>query len=185
MKKNSDWLKIIIVLAAAFLVTALLHGLLLGEWFIGLALKVSLLAGVIGFLVLTWDEAGFFYALGNAVILSAMIAVAGSNPSSPVLRGLYGLIFFALFGGLMYLGDWVSRRILVLRAVVSLAGGVIAGVILVYLVPLVVADVPPFMQSLSDRLQIISYIEIAGGVAVAILIARLIGGTKKESEKKK
>lgn len=184
MKKSASWLKIILVLAIAFVITALLHGLLQGEWFAGLALKVAFLAAVLGFVVLAWDETGFFYALGSAVILSAMVAVAGNTPGSAILRGLYALLFFALFAGLMFLGDWVSRKILLLRAVVSLAGGVIAGVILVYLLPLIISGIPPFMQGLSDRTEIISYIEIAGGVAVAILIARLIGGTKKESKKK-
>ncbi|MBN2379709.1 hypothetical protein JXM67_07905 [candidate division WOR-3 bacterium] len=181
MKKSTSWLKIILVLGIAFLVAALLHGLLQGQWFAGLALKAAFLATVLGFVVLAWDEAGFFFALGSAVILSLMAAVTGSPP---LLNGLYTLIFFTLFAGLMFLGDWVSRKILVLRAVVSLAGGVVAGVILVYLLPLIVSGIPPFMQGLSDKAEIISYIEISGGVAVAVLVARLIGGTKKESEKK-
>jgi len=180
MKKSSNWLKIVLVLATAFVVAAVLHGLLLREWFTGLGLKVAFLATVLGFVVLSWDEEGFFYALGAAIILSAMVAVTGSVP---VRDGLFALLFFALFAGLMFLGDWVSRKILVLRAVVSLAGGVIAGVIVVYLLPLILSGVPSFMQGLSDKNELISYIEISGGVAVAVLIARLIGGTKKDSEK--
>jgi len=68
--------------------------------------------------------------------------------------------------------------------VVSLAGGIIAGIILVYLIPLVLSGVPSFMQGLSDKHELISYIEISGGVSVAVLVARLIGGTKKEKYRK-
>lgn len=182
MKERNSWLKIIIVLVVAFLVAGLLHGLLQGAWWTGLGLKVALLAVVLGFVVLTWDEEGFFYALGSAVILSAMVAVAGSYPANPLLRGLFTLLYFALFAGFMFLGDWVSRRILVLRAVVSFAGGVIAGVVAVYLLPLIYSPLAVFMTELQGNL--ISAIETTGGVAVAILVARLIGGTKKENKDK-
>jgi len=183
MKERMSWLKIILVLAVAFAVAALLHGLLQRVWFAGMGLKVAFLATVLGFVVLTWDEAGFFYALGNAVILAAMVAVAGSYPRSPVLRGVYTLLYFALFAGLMFLGDWVSRRILVLRAVVSFAGGIIAGVIMVYLLPLVAfaRPVARFMHGMQGGL--VDVIETTGGVAVAVLVARLIGGTKKEDKR--
>jgi hypothetical protein len=181
MKKNMSWLKIILVLAIAFLVAALLHGLLQRTWFSGMGLQVAFLASVLGFVVLSWDEEGFFYALGSAIILCAMVAVVGRYPASPILRGLYALIYFALFAGLMFLGDWVSRRILPLRAVVSLAGGVIAGVIMIYLLPLISRPIAGFMENMQGNL--ISVIETTGGVAIAILIARLIGGTKKEKGK--
>lgn len=182
MKERSSWLKILLVLAVAFLVAALLHGLLQGAWFSGMGLKVAFLAAVLGFVVLTWDEEGFFYALGSAIILSAMVAVVGRFPAAPLLRGLYALLYFALFAGLMFLGDWVSRRILVLRAVVSLAGGIIAGVIMVYLLPLISRPIANFMKGMQGNL--ISVIETTGGVAIGILLARLIGGAKKTREKK-
>jgi hypothetical protein len=182
MKQRGSWLKIILVLAVAFAVAGLLHGLLQGAWFSGMGLAVAFLAAVLGFVVLSWNEEGFFYALGSAVVLSAMVAVAGRSPASPLLRGLYALLYFALFAGLMYLGDWVSRRILVLRAVVSFAGGVIAGVIMVYLLPLISFTRPlaSFMKDMQGDL--VSVIETTGGVAIGILVARLIGGAKREKK---
>ncbi|MCK4334535.1 hypothetical protein KAX06_07115 [candidate division WOR-3 bacterium] len=182
MKQRGSWLKIILVLAVAFAVAGLLHGLLQGAWFSGMGLKVAFLAAVLGFVVLSWNEEGFFYALGSAVVLSAMVAVAGRSPASPLLRGLYALLYFALFAGLMYLGDWVSRRIIFLRAVVSFAGGVIAGVIMVYLLPLISRPIANFMKDMQGNL--ISAIETTGGVAIGILVARLIGGAKKGKEGK-
>ncbi len=178
MKQRGSWLKIILVLAVAFAVAGLLHGLLQGAWFSGMGLKVALLAAVLGFVVLSWNEEGFFYALGSAVILSAMVAIV--SHASPLLRGLYALLYFALFAGLMYLGDWVSRRILVLRAVVSFAGGVIAGVIMVYLLPLISRPIANFMEDMQGDL--VSVIETTGGVAIGILVARLIGGAKREKK---
>lgn len=182
MKQRSSWLKILLVLAVAFVVAGLLHGLLQGAWFSGMALKVAFLAAVLGFVVLSWNEEGFFYALGSAVILSAMVAIV--SHASPLLRGLYALLYFALFAGLMYLGDWVSRRIIFLRAVVSFAGGVIAGVIMVYLLPLISFTRPLafFMKDMQGDL--VSVIETTGGVAIGILVARLVGGAKKGRERK-
>ncbi|MBA7603943.1 hypothetical protein ES703_11061 [subsurface metagenome] len=184
MKQRSSWLKIILVLAVAFAVAGLLHGLLQGAWFSGMGLKVAFLAAVLGFVVLSWNEEGFFYALGSAVILSAMVVIVGRSPASPLLRGLYALLYFALFAGLMYLGDWVSRRIIFLRAVVSFAGGVIAGVIMVYLLPLISFTRPlaSFMKDMQGDL--VSAIETTGGVAIGILVARLVGGAKKGKERK-
>jgi len=181
MKERNNWIKILLVLTVAFVAAALLHGLLQQQWFTGMGLKVAFLAAVLGFVVLAWDEEGFFYALGSAVILSAMVAVVGSS-YSPILRGLYSLLYFALFAGLMFLGDWVSRRILVLRAVVSLAGGIIAGVIMIYLLPLISRPIANFMRGMQGNL--ISVIETTGGVAIAILVARLVGGAKKDRDKK-
>ncbi len=181
MKERNSWIKILLVLTVAFVAAALLHGLLQQQWFTGMGLKVAFLAAVLGFVVLVWDEEGFFYALGSAVILSAMVAVVGSS-YSPILRGLYSLLYFALFAGLMFLGDWVSRRILVLRAVVSLAGGIIAGVIMIYLLPLISRPIANFMRGMQGNL--ISVIETTGGVAIAILVARLVGGVKKDRNKK-
>ena len=180
MKERNSWIKIILVLAVAFLVAGLLNGLLQRGWWGDIGLKVSLLAAVLGFVVLAWDEEGFFYALGSAVILSAMVAIVGSYPGNPLLRGLFTILYFVLFAGFMFLGDWVSRRILVLRAVVSFAGGVIAGVVAVYLLPLIYSPLAVFMTNLQGDL--ISAIVTTGGVAVAILVARLIGGAKKESK---
>jgi hypothetical protein len=182
MKERNSWIKILLVLTVAFVVAALLHGLLQQQWFTGMGLKVAFLAAVLGFVVLAWDEEGFFYALGSAVILAAMVAVVGCSPASPILRGLYSLLYFALFAGLMFLGDWVSRRILVLRAVVSLAGGIIAGVIMIYLLPLITRPIAGFMQNMQGGL--VSVIETTGGVAIAILVARLVGGAKKDRNKK-
>ena len=84
----------------------------------------------------------------------------------------------------MYLGDWVSRRIIFLRAVVSFAGGVIAGVIMVYLLPLISFTRPlaSFMKDMQGDL--VSAIETTGGVAIGILVARLVGGAKKGKERK-
>jgi hypothetical protein len=118
--------------------------------------------------------------------------VGKAPPTSPILKGIYTLIYFTLFGGLMFLGDWVSRRILVLRAVVSFAGGIIAGVIMIFLFPLIIParwGLTSFLLNLQgsagyrDATNLIYVIETTGGAAIALLVARLIGGTKKDSEK--
>lgn len=189
MKRRGDWLKIILVLAVAFLVAALLHGLINQQWFAGDALKVAFLAVALGFVILTWNEQGLFYALGSAVILSAMAAVVyGGNY---LLTFVFALLYFALFAGLMYLGDWASRRILVLRAVVSFAAGIIAGVIIAFLLPNVLPSkwrLAQFMLDLQGNgapgnwKDLVYAIETTGGAAIALLVARLIGGTKKDRD---
>lgn len=182
MKERVSWIKILLVLGIGFVVAAVVHGLLSGgEWFVGRGALVGFLAAVLGYVVLIWDEEGFFIALGSAVILSAMVAIVGHSPGSPYLRLLFALAYFVLFAGLMYLGDWVSRRILPLRAVVSFAGGIIAGVIMVYLMPLIYPPLAYFMMDIQGGL--VPVIETTGAVAVAILVARLLGGTRREKER--
>lgn len=181
MKERSSWIKILLVLGVGFVVAAVVHGLLSrGEWFVGQGAVVGFLAAVLGFVVLMWDEEGFFFALGSAIILSAMVAVVGHSPGSPYLRLIFAIAYFVLFAGLMYLGDWVSRRILPLRAVVSFAGGIIAGVIMIYLLPLIYRPLANFMKDIQGGL--VPVIETTGGVAVAILVARLVGGAKKSKD---
>ncbi len=180
MKKNSGWFRVLLVLAVAFVSAAILHGLLQHQWFSGMGLQVAFLAAVLGFIVLTWDEQGFFYALAASLILCVIVAVVGSYPPSLIGRLFLTLFYFVLFGGLMFLGDWVSRRNLVLRAIVSLVGGVMAGVIMIYLLPLIhgMSQARTFLLRMQGNL--VNVIETTGGVAVAILLARLVSGNKKD-----
>src|ERR687894_2696183 len=91
-------------LAVIFLLEQVLNGLLVGAYYLLIALGLSLIFSLGGIVNLAH---GGFYAMGAylAVVLAPRLGFAGAFIASPILVGLIGVVFERLFFRRFYRSD--------------------------------------------------------------------------------
>jgi hypothetical protein len=145
--------------------------------------QLAVISGVLAFLVSAWRERGLAYTILVAFVAALAGGIFGKFMDSKILQIVVIFGLEALFVGLIKLGDTLGRTNALLRWLLGLAGGALAGFLTFGVSGAIISEVGGFFEGV--KLGLAPVLEIGVAVPSALLITRILLGEREPIEPEK
>lgn len=146
--------------------------------------QVSVVAGLIGYIVSSVYERGVVYPFIIIVIVSVAVPLLGRLFGQPgekwLLQALYMMAFLVGFSVLIIAGDRLGKTSLWMRALAGSGGGILAGVIAGGIIGAATPAINNFWLGIYSNLPLI--LELGLAIPAGILLMRLIAGRQRQTK---